>query len=349
VPSDGEAGQALDQEEEDMLAQDRFSAHSSPWGASLVRSRRLARPLVSMLALALVACIALIVLAPAGAYARNGYPGNGFGGPGNGFGHPGPHPVYMPPTYLALGDSLAFGYSKAKFESLLGAGEPASAYDTGYVDDFAHVLAFLKPGVQVVNDGCPGETTESLIHGPCEYGLAYPLHHEYAGGKGSSQLSDALSVIAAHPGTVNPITIDIGANDALGMIEGTCHLQAKCIEEGAPALFAHIAGNLGYILGQLRAAAPQARIVVLGLYNPFGETIPGADALTAKLNELEASVAAGVGAKFADPLPVFNPAGPREAPTLCLLTNMCRDEDIHPTTIGYAVLGGLVLQQYLAF
>jgi lysophospholipase L1-like esterase len=283
-----------------------------------------------------------------GGNGNGGGSGNGSGG-GNGNGNQGGHPGYTPPTYLALGDSLAFGYSKAKFESLKAAGEPAAAYDTGYVDDFARALAFVEPGVQVVNDGCPGETTESFIHGPCEYSLAYPLHHAYAGGTSSSQLSDALAVIAAHPGAVNPITIDIGANDALGVIEETCDSKAPCIEEHAPALFAHIAANLGYILAQLHAAAPSARIIVLGLYNPFGETIPGADALTAKLNELESSVAAGVGARFADPLPLFDPSGALEAPTICLLTNMCFDQDIHPTDLGYAVLGGLVLKQYLEF
>ncbi len=87
---------------------------------------------------------------------------------------------------------------------------------------------------------------------------------------------------------------------------------------------------------------------MLGLYNPFGETLAGGDALTAKLNEVEAGVAASVGARFADPLPVFNPPGALEAPTICLLTNMCTPlVDIHPTDLGYAVLGGLVLQQYV--
>jgi lysophospholipase L1-like esterase len=259
--------------------------------------------------------------------------------------HGGGLPGFKPTTYLALGDSLAFGYSEAKFNELYPA-EPASAYDTGYVDDFGHVLGLLQPGVQTVNDGCPGETTESFIVGPCAYGTEFPLHHPYAG----SQLANALAVIAEHPGQVSPITLDIGANDALGVIENTCKLEAKCIEEHAPALFAQIAGNLGYILGKLRAADPTAHIIVLGLYNPFGETISGADALTSKLNELEASIAAGVGARFADPLPIFNPAGPFEQPVLCTLTNICTSlKDIHPTTLGYAVLGGLVLKQYLAF
>ncbi len=251
------------------------------------------------------------------------------------------------PTYLALGDSLAFGYSQAKFNSLYPNENPA-AYDTGYVDDFGRVLALVHPHLAIVNDGCPGETTDSFINGPCAYQLSFPLHHPYAGGPSSSQLSDALAYIAAHPGAVNPITIDIGANDALGLIEGSCKLEPACIAAGAPAVFAHVGANLGLILGQLRAAAPRAEIVVLGLYNPFGSQIPGGNELTAALNQVMAGVAASVGARFADPLPIFNPPGALEQPTICLLTNMCTPlRDIHPTDLGYAALAGLVLGQYV--
>ena len=75
------------------------------------------------------------------------------------------------------------------------------------------------------------------------------------GGPDSSQLSDAVAYLEAHPGSVNPITIDIGANDALGLIETTCKLEAA-YAAGAPAVFAKIGANLGLILGELRAAAP---------------------------------------------------------------------------------------------
>jgi lysophospholipase L1-like esterase len=253
--------------------------------------------------------------------------------------------MHARPTYLALGDSLAFGYSQAKFNSLFPA-EPASAYNTGYVDDFGKLLGLFEPGVQTVNDGCPGETTESFIKGPCEYGQRFPLHHPYSG----SQLADALSYLGAHPNAVTPITIDIGANDALGVIEVVCKLEAKCIQEQAPALFERVGHNLASILAQLRVAAPNAQIIVLGLYNPFGESIAGGDALTAKLNEVMAGVAAGVSARFANPLPVFNPPGALEQPALCTFTNICTSlKDIHPTDLGYAVLGGLVFGQYLRF
>jgi lysophospholipase L1-like esterase len=269
---------------------------------------------------------ALALAAPAGAW------GHRPGGPAG--------------RYLALGDSLAFGYSQAKFNSLFPNEDPA-AYHTGYVDDFGKVLKLTQPNLRIVNDGCPGETTESFIKGPCQYQLLFPLHHPYSGGPTSSQLSDALAYLGAHPGTVNPITIDIGANDALGLIEG-CKQEPACIAAGAPAVFAHIAGNLTLILGDLRAADPGAQIIVLGLYNPFGETVAGGDQLTAQLNEVMAGVAAGVHARFADPLPIFNPPGALEQPTICLLTNMCTPlVDIHPTDLGYAVLGGLVLKQYV--
>jgi lysophospholipase L1-like esterase len=284
--------------------------------------------------LSLVLAAAALVAGPAGA--------RGWGGP--------TRPGFRPPAagaYLALGDSLAFGYSQAKFNELYPDENPAD-YETGYVNDFADVLKVFNPALRIVNDGCPGETTESFIKGPCAYQLEFPLHHPYAGGPDSSQLSDALAYLEAHPRSVNPITIDIGANDALGLIETTCKLEAACIAAGAPGVFAKIGANLGLILGQLRAAAPHAQIIVLGLYNPFGETIAGGDALTADLNEVEAKVAAGVGARFADPLPFFNPPGALEAPTICLLTNMCTPlVDIHPTDLGYKVLGGLVLQQYV--
>ncbi len=256
-------------------------------------------------------------------------------------------PAPAQPTYLALGDSLAFGYSQAKFNSLYPDENPA-AYDTGYVDDFGKVLEIFSRRLAIVNDGCPGETTDSFISGPCAYQLSFPLHHAYVGGPSSSQLSDALAYLAAHPGEVSPITIDIGANDALGLIEGTCKLEPACIAAGAPAELAHIGANLGLILGKLRAAAPRAQIVVLGLYNPFGSRIAGGNELTAALNRVMAGVAASVGARFADPLPVFNPPGALEGPAICLLTNMCTPlVDIHPTDLGYAALAGLVLRQYV--
>src|SRR5271166_4262678 len=114
-------------------------------------------------------------------------------------------------TYLALGDSLAYGYHQAPFQKELPAVNPAN-YNRGYVDDFANLLKFFgNPHLQTINDGCPGETTETFIKGSgvpgyCAggpTGTPFPyawLHHPYAKG---SQLSDALAILESTP-TVSP-------------------------------------------------------------------------------------------------------------------------------------------------
>lgn len=252
-------------------------------------------------------------------------------------------------TYLALGDSLAFGYSQARFEALAPEGDPAAGFDTGYVDDFAAYLRNFQQHLQVVNDGCPGETTDSMIEGPCAYGLAYPLHHPYSG----SQLADALAVIhERNPNNVTTITIDIGANDAIGVAVKLCKLEPACVAEHAEALLAHIGSNVAFILGQLRTAAPRATIIVVGFYDPFAvlaeteEEAQRLNALTENLNAVLAQVAAGAGALFANTFPVFNVGGTLEAEktSLCTLTFMCTHSppDIHATDLGYEKMAEVI-------
>jgi lysophospholipase L1-like esterase len=67
--------------------------------------------------------------------------------------------------YLALGDSQAYGYQKAKAD----AGLPPSAFNTGYVDDLARRLRARGPTLVTVNYRCPGESTDSFISGPCPH------------------------------------------------------------------------------------------------------------------------------------------------------------------------------------
>src|SRR5271163_4547668 len=70
-------------------------------------------------------------------------------------------------TYLALGDSLAYGFHEAQFGEELaktGFANPAN-YEKGYVNDFGVVLKVVNPKLQIINDGCPGETTETFISG----------------------------------------------------------------------------------------------------------------------------------------------------------------------------------------
>jgi lysophospholipase L1-like esterase len=152
-------------------------------------------------------------------------------------------------TYLALGDSISFGYTQEKFD-LNFPNEAPSYFENGFDNFFAKDLDKgneAGAGVTIVNDACPGETSNGLIgenealggqkstepaghdpqglgdYHPCAYlnvdGL--PLHNSLSvGGESISQLEDALSILKegapAHP--VDAITLNIGSNDELAAI-----------------------------------------------------------------------------------------------------------------------------------
>jgi hypothetical protein len=166
-----------------------------------------------------------------------------------------PKPKEPKSIYLALGDSLAFGYSQKLINENEKAGEPASAFENGYVNDYFNANN-SKGKYALVNDGCPGETSASLIgnnkafveklntdaksaikepivgEAPCEYHEVdkLPLHHEY-GGAGKSQLESALETItkaAAEKKAVKVVTLNIGANDILHYV-GKLEAEAKTI------------------------------------------------------------------------------------------------------------------------
>jgi lysophospholipase L1-like esterase len=250
-------------------------------------------------------------------------------------------------TYLALGDSLAFGTQDAKFKSLLPS-PAAAAFKTGYVDVVAASLAnALKVQVVTTNLGCPGESTDSLLGlGPCPYHPPFALHVPYTG----SQIAAALDALSSSRRKPAAITLDIGTNDVLADYNGCVANPAPHFDVGlcflgkAPVTAAHVVANTTTILSKLRSAAPRTPIVLIGLYNPLATRLgASSDILTSQLNAQLATLATAFGAKFADPLPLFNPPGPTELSTLCALTPVCGPStDIHPTDAGYRALGKLV-------
>jgi len=212
-------------------------------------------------------------------------------------------------SYLSLGDSLAFGYSAELFNANFPTENPAE-FEHGYASDYLLKHVPSLNGIQLQNNGCPGETTDSLIgNGPlgtalgagepsCGYhALGFPLHHEYGAGK--SQLENALETIAIDAFTGKPvttITLNIGANDELHAI-AKCEAEVKaeyeaegkskygatpetavkgCIEFHVTALFEHILGNIGKTLFALRNGSLfgginyTGKIVFVGGYDPYG-------------------------------------------------------------------------------
>ncbi len=279
-------------------------------------------------------------------------------------------------VYLAMGDSLAFGYQQAKVNANLPDPNP-SLFDTGYVDVFQFGSSLTSstgfnagfPGVRTVNLGCPGETSSTLLTatnattGCTTYPFSIHVNHP-----GLTQIQEAVAVLNANGGKVVPVTIDIGANDVLALVHSCTTnsvISLSCVQTGAGATFATIQQNLDRTLSRIRGVAGYTQIMVVGLYNPLypavfqqtlvqtGSSVVAAqaaaatDALVAQLNGLEATTAARYRAYFVDPLPLFNPPGggpSSEIATVCTLTAVCGPlHDIHPTDLGYADLGDLVL------
>jgi lysophospholipase L1-like esterase len=237
--------------------------------------------------------------------------------------------------YLALGDSIAYGYQATKHAS----GLPPWAFNTGYVDVFAEHLRQIQPGIAVVNYGCPGETAKSFIKGPCLWStFGEQLHAPFSG----SQLDAALTFLAAHPGAVSPITLTLWGNDVREFADNCMDLA--CVQHRAPAFIALFSERLAKILRQLRDQAPDAEIIITGSWDSFLDILEFVDPLFQFLNASMSAVATAAGARFADPFPIFNPQGDldREIQIICTLTLLCSENDSHPSDVGYRVLGDLV-------
>jgi lysophospholipase L1-like esterase len=160
------------------------------------------------------------------------------------------------PIYMALGDSISFGYSAQKFNENYPTESP-SRFEEGLVNFFNKTLNKTDKGITPVNLACPGETSNGLIgenpllggetsteppsppglyqgpgdwH-PCAYKNAdgFPLHAGYGV---ISQLEDAVGILTQNnpytgkPNVVKAITLNIGNNDVLAVIP-QCKQQVK--------------------------------------------------------------------------------------------------------------------------
>ena len=220
--------------------------------------------------------------------------------------------------YLALGDSLAWGY------------QPTAQVFQGYdIDLYEHLTGHGT--LLEANLGCLGETTITFINGGCPD--AYLHKYPYSG----AQLSAALTFIRQHPGQVSPVTIDIGANDALPLINSsTCAAPSTTVFSQTLATFD---SNFSSILAQLRTALQgTGDLVTMNYYFPYQITCPSLLPDVETFNQHLAADAQQNGVPVADVFGAFGGAT-EPNPNLCRYTWICSSyHDIHATSQGYAVI-----------
>lgn len=222
--------------------------------------------------------------------------------------------------YLALGDSLAFGY------------QPDFDFFQGYVDDFFTDLK--KHGVkQMMNLGCFAESSSTFINGKCP--VWYLRKQWYAG----SQLESALNFLHSHRGQVSPVTLDIGANDLQRDVKtSNCTISPNFDKD-----LAKLDKDLtGIILPQLKQALTvngklTGDIVLMNYYNPYQNICPKQVSYIQKFNEHLAEDVKGFGI-ISD---VFSAFGGSKTPNpnICSYTWMCSVfHDIHASNKGYRAI-----------
>jgi lysophospholipase L1-like esterase len=251
--------------------------------------------------------------------------------------------------YLALGDSLAFGYiTQAGFEYI----NPDNF--VSYADYAARMLR-----LNVVNAACPGETSGSFLSTSAQdlgcraIRATFPLHVAYS----STQLDFATAYLEAHP-RMKLVTIDLGANDVF-LLQNACAQTtnpAQCIQSGLPGVLGLIGLNMETILGELRATGYKGVIVVANYYSlDFSD--PQQNQLSGAVNAVLAGAASAHSAVIADVFTAFKNALPTTLTGdnwTCkagLLNATPQNQficDIHASQSGHRLLAKAVASAYAA-
>jgi lysophospholipase L1-like esterase len=247
-----------------------------------------------------------------------------------------------PHFYLALGGSDSVGYQPT---AALPRGQRT---DDGYADYLVHLEQARWSDLRLVQLGCPGETTTTMLYGG---------DHCYSS---LSQLALAVSFLRQHPSTVL-LTVDVGFNDIIHCVVQRA-IDPACVD----VALANIHSQLPRILATLQSVAgPGLRIVGVDHYDPYLAAYlsgPAGRSFAAQtvdvMNRVNAAlraVYAAAGIPMADVANVFDMAAaapatlaggvnePMNVARLCALTWACGTGPLghnrHPNDEGYRLIG----------
>jgi lysophospholipase L1-like esterase len=251
-------------------------------------------------------------------------------------------------SYLALGDSVAFGLDIRLIPTAPGQPAPSPDQFIGYPEVLADLL-HLQQSKKEVNAACPGDTSGSFYipgapdHMCRAFRAAFGLHTNYSGTQGSF----AVSQLAENK-HIDLVTLGIGGDD-LQLLQESCMTNPFpypsfeiCVQNLLPGVLQAYGNNLFNILSLLRGV--YGGTLVLVEYYPvnadplFSQAIVG-------LNQVMIQVGSLFNVKFADSFAAFEAAiasipgangDPCKAGLLIRLSpTTC---DVHPSPAGRAIL-----------
>ncbi len=242
-------------------------------------------------------------------------------------------------TYLALGDSVPFGFRSAAVAEF-----PHAENFVGYPELVGEDLH-----LHVINASCPGETTASFLDvtaqsNGCEngstppggYRTTFPLHVDYASLQ-QSQLDYAVQALKARD-DVKLVTLQIGANDA-----GLCRATTpdKCTSE-IRGVVDRVGKNVARVLDALRNdAGYDGTIVVVTYYSPDYANLRTTIG-TQLVNTALTDAATAAGAEVADAFDAFEPEA-EAAGGSSIAAGLVLPGDVHPSEEGQQLLADTVM------
>jgi lysophospholipase L1-like esterase len=255
-------------------------------------------------------------------------------------------PVTPGSTYLALGDSVTFGYE-----------EPQVVPAPNYADASSFVgypeLVGSALHVNIVNAACSGETSASLVNATapsngCEnapnggagYRTHFPLHVSYNG----SQLGFAVSYLKKHH-NVRLVSLMIGANDFFLCQETTADKCASFTEQAAVG--ATVSKNINTILSAIRNKAHYGGQIAIVNYYALNYSNAAAAAQSQLLNTTQDNAAKPFHVIIADGFGQIEAGAAHSGGNSCtagLLTQLSTGGPcgIHPSYAGQSLLAQAV-------
>ncbi len=250
-------------------------------------------------------------------------------------------PVTRGSAYLALGDSVTFGFQEPSVVPAPDYADAASFH--GYPEQLGAALH-----LKVANAACPGETSASLINPSapnegCEgtYRKNFPLHVHYTG----SQLNFALGFLRKHR-NVRLVSLMIGANDAF-LCQGSTPDHCTSPSE-LSALEAEISHNVHTILSSIRNKAHYGGQIAIVNYYSLDYASPVDKAESVLLNTTVDKAAKPFHVEIANGYAQFQLASMRFGNDPCLagliteLDATAGDCGIHPSYAGQTLLAASV-------